>query len=152
MRPRPPACSGRRPSRGRRSAVHARGDARSGAGGVPQNLADAARWYRRAAEQDDVTAQLNLGVLRVGRGVAQDHAEAVAWYRRAADQGEARAQANLGHAYANGRGVAQDYAQAAAWYRRAADQGHAASQSTWESYTRARAACSAVTWKRAAGS
>jgi len=87
------------------------------------------RWYRRAAEQDDVTAQLNLGACyELGRGVAQDYAQALAWYRRAADQGEARAQANLGHAYASGRGVAQDYTQAAAWYRRAADQGHAPSQ------------------------
>jgi len=53
--------------------------------GVARDLADAARWYRLAAEQDDVTAQLNLGACyELGRGVAQDYEQAVAWYRRAA--------------------------------------------------------------------
>ena len=35
-----------------------------GAGlGVPQDYAEAVRWYRRAAEQGDASAQNNLGVM-----------------------------------------------------------------------------------------
>ena len=30
--------------------------------GVPQDPAEAARWFRRAADQGDATAQQNLGV------------------------------------------------------------------------------------------
>src|SRR5258707_14697617 len=31
--------------------------------GVPQDYAEAVRWYRRAAEQGDATAQFNLGLM-----------------------------------------------------------------------------------------
>ena len=46
--------------------------------GVPQNNTEAARLYRLAADQGDVQAQSNLGVLhKNGTGVPQDHTEAV---------------------------------------------------------------------------
>lgn len=81
------------------------------------------------AEQGDVTAQYNLGLMHYnGWGVPQDYAEAVRWFRRAAEQGPAIAQANLAFMYYMGHGVLQDYAEAARWYRRAAEQGHADSQ------------------------
>src|SRR6266481_5104777 len=48
--------------------------------GVPQNYAEAAKWYRKAAEQGHGTAQLNLGyLLGEGRGVKQDLTEAYKW-------------------------------------------------------------------------
>jgi Sel1 repeat len=48
--------------------------------GVPQNYAEAAKWYQKAAEQDYSTAQLNLGnLLAEGRGVEQDLTEAYKW-------------------------------------------------------------------------
>jgi len=97
--------------------------------GVTQDYAQAAAWYRKAAEQGDASAQFNLGSLyRQGRGVPQDYAQATAWYRRAAEQGLARAQYNLGVAYDNGQGVTQDYAQAATWWHKAAEQGAANAQ------------------------
>ena len=97
--------------------------------GVPQDDAEAVRWYRLAAEQGDAIAQLNLGVMyATGRGVPQDDAEAVRWYRLAAEQGDARAQLNLGFMYATGRGVPQDDAEAVRWYRLAAEQGEARAQ------------------------
>jgi TPR repeat protein len=53
--------------------------------GVPQDDAEAAKWYRRAAEQGLAEAQYNLAVMyRRGLGVPQDYAEAVKWYQRAA--------------------------------------------------------------------
>ena len=92
--------------------------------GVPQDFAEAVRWYRLAAEQGYASAQNNLGLAyATGEGVPQDFAEAVRWFRRAAEQGLASAQFNLGFAYANGEGVPQDSAEAVRWYRRAAEQG-----------------------------
>ena len=46
--------------------------------GVPQDYAEAVKWYRRAAEQGDAYAQNNLGLMYAnGKGVPQDYAEAV---------------------------------------------------------------------------
>ena len=56
--------------------------------GVPQDDAEAVKWYRRAADQGNASAQFNLGVMYAkGQGVPKDDTEAVKWYRRAADQG-----------------------------------------------------------------
>jgi hypothetical protein len=45
--------------------------------GVPQDYAQAAIWYRKAAEQGLALAQSNLGVLyEEGRGVPKDYAQA----------------------------------------------------------------------------
>jgi TPR repeat protein/S1-C subfamily serine protease len=97
--------------------------------GVPQNHAEAARWYRRAADQGLADAQTKLGAMYVlGQGVPQNDAEAVRWYRMAAAQGEALAQFSLGVMYHHGQGVPQDYAEAARWCRMAADQGNADAQ------------------------
>ena len=48
--------------------------------GVPQNLTEAAMWYRRAAEQGDSLAQYSLGLLYDrGQGVPRDIVEASKW-------------------------------------------------------------------------
>ena len=92
--------------------------------GVPQDHAEAARWFRGAAEQGYAEAQLNLGLMHYhGEGVPQDYAEAALWYRRAAEQGRAVAQSNLGSMHYHGEGVPQDYAEAARWLTKAAEQG-----------------------------
>ena len=92
--------------------------------GVPQDAAEAVRWYRLAAEQGDASAQFNLGLAYdTGEGVPQDYAEAVRWYRLAAEQGHAIAQLNLGLMYSNGRGVPQDYVSAHMWLNLAAATG-----------------------------
>jgi TPR repeat protein len=97
--------------------------------GVPRDEAEAARWWRKAADQGDAKAQFNLGgAYYYGRGVSKDVAEALRWWRKAADQGHAKAQANLGWAYAEGEGVPKDVVEAARWYRKAADQGFAEAQ------------------------
>lgn len=89
------------------------------------NDVEAARWYRRAADQSYIEALFKLGALyENGRGVAKDAAEAARWYRKAADHGHVRAQHQLGFMYRWGRGVVKDKAEAARWYQRAADQGH----------------------------
>ena len=99
--------------------------------GVPQDYAEAVKWYRRAAGQGDALAQHNLGAMYAnGEGVPQDYAEAVKGYRLAAEQGYALAQHNLGAMYANSKGVPQDYAEAVKWYRLAAEQGYALAQNS----------------------
>ena len=73
---------------------------------VPQDEAEAVRWFRLSADQGNADAQYTLGSsYAFGRGVPQDEAEAVRWYRLSADQGNADAQYNLGVSYASGRGV-----------------------------------------------
>ena len=48
--------------------------------GVPQDDAEAVRWYRLAADQGFARAQFNLGVrYATGRGVPQDGIEAYKW-------------------------------------------------------------------------
>ena len=65
--------------------------------GVAKDEAEAVKWYRKAAEQNDAEAQYNLGICYAnGQGVAKDEAEAVKWYRKAAEQNDAAAQCNLG--------------------------------------------------------
>jgi TPR repeat protein len=52
--------------------------------GVAEDTVEAAKWYRKAAEQGDDEAQHNLGVCyEYGRGVTEDKVEAVKWYRKA---------------------------------------------------------------------
>jgi TPR repeat protein len=51
------------------------------------NLAEALVWYRRAAEQGDVDAQIVLGMAYAeGTGVVQDYIEADKWYNIAASR------------------------------------------------------------------
>ncbi len=64
--------------------------------GVPQDYAEAAKWYRKAADQGDAKAQFYLGTLyTIGQGVPQNSDEAARWFRKAADHGDANAQTNL---------------------------------------------------------
>jgi TPR repeat protein len=56
--------------------------------GVPQNYAAAAAWYRKAADQGNALAQLNLGIMYYeGKGVPQNYVQAYLWFNlSAADQ------------------------------------------------------------------
>ena len=92
--------------------------------GVPQDYAEALRWYRKAADQGDRNAENGIALMySQAQGVPQDYAEALRWYHKAADQGYAKAQYNLGNMYYYGRGVPQDRAEAERWYHKAANQG-----------------------------
>jgi len=93
--------------------------------GVPENDAEAVKWYRKAADQGYVKAQYNLGSMYAnGEGVPENDAEAVKWYRKAADQGYAAAQYNLGLIYANGEGVPENNIRAYVWWSMAKTQGN----------------------------
>ncbi|EZP18986.1 hypothetical protein V550_03971 [Pseudomonas aeruginosa BWH049] len=72
---------------------------RDGDGG-PQDKTEAARWFRKAAEQGDAAAQNEMGVLYWrGEGVDQDRVKAGTWFERAAASGSEDAETNLGWFY-----------------------------------------------------
>ncbi len=57
--------------------------------GVPQDYAEAVKWFRLAAEKGYDWAQNNLGDMYLGgRGVLQDHVQAHMWFNLAAAQGD----------------------------------------------------------------
>lgn len=92
--------------------------------GVPQDYAEAARWYRLAADQGLAESQHMLGVMYDrGDGMPQDFSKAIKWYREAADQGFAPAQYDLGSQYATGEGVPQNFSEAYIWFSLAASAG-----------------------------
>ncbi len=93
------------------------------------DFATAFREWRPLAEQGNVTAQFNLGLMYSnGQGVTQNYREAAKWFHKSAEQGNARAQYQLGVMYGNGRGVPQDDREAVKWYRKGAEQGYAEAQ------------------------
>ena len=97
--------------------------------GVPQDKAEAARWFRKAAGQGHGEAQYRLAMLFLsGDGVGRDMAEAVRWFRKAAGQGHGEAQYRLAMLLLSGDGVRRDTAEATRLFRKAAEQGHAKAQ------------------------
>lgn len=92
-----------------------------------ENYAEAARWYRKAAEQGDPSAQCSLGFMYYSGfyGLDRDYAEADKWARKAAEQGYADAQCLLGNMYSACDGINPDYDQAVTWLIKAAEQKHA---------------------------
>jgi hypothetical protein len=86
--------------------------------GVPRDLTEALKWFRKAAEQGNAVAQSRLGNMYANGvgGLPQDHKEAARWLRKAAEQGHDVAQSKLGVMYARGRGVPQDFVQAHKWF------------------------------------
>ncbi len=100
-----------------------------GGGAVRQDFAQAARWYRVAAEQGIAAAQNNLALMHAqGRGLPRDVGRAIDLWLAAATQNHPMAQYNLGLAYFRGEGVTKEEREAAAWFRRAADAGLADAQ------------------------
>jgi TPR repeat protein len=98
--------------------------------GVPQDYAQAVKWYERAAIQGNAQAISLLALLYyLGDEIPQDYGKAREWYEQGAALGYADAQYGLGVMYAEGKGVPQDYGKAREWYEKAAAQGYAEAQS-----------------------
>ena len=56
--------------------------------GIDQNLEEAFKWYKMAAQQDNPKAQYALGAMyEEGRGTDKDLEEAIMWYKKAEKQG-----------------------------------------------------------------
>ena len=64
--------------------------------GVPENDAEAVKWYRKAADQGYAGAQLNLGFSYAnGEGVPENNIRAYVWWSMAKTQGNTKAAGNL---------------------------------------------------------
>jgi TPR repeat protein len=73
--------------------------------GMPQDLPEAIKWFRKAAEHGVASAQNQLGFAYAhGQGVRQDYFQAEKWYRLAAENGSPEGQHNLTVILALGRG------------------------------------------------
>lgn len=91
-------------------------------GGVKADPAEAAKWYRLAAEQNHQEAIFHLAQLYMqGDGVKQDSSEAAKWFRKGAEVGNPDAQWMLGICYRKGIGLAKDNIQAFALISAAVD-------------------------------
>lgn len=74
-------------------------------GDTPASMAEAVKWYRRAAEQNWADAQYRLSACYLdGKGVEQDEEQGLELMRAAADQGHAKALFELSELYARGIG------------------------------------------------
>jgi hypothetical protein len=83
---------------------------------IPQNYAEAVRWYRVSANKgNDFSMSRIGGMYHMGVGVSQSNTEALRWWRMAADKGNAIAMGSLGGAYNNGLEVRQNYEEAYFW-------------------------------------
>ena len=81
----------------------------------------AASIYEPLAEQGDVTAKYELGILYFrGMGVEQSYEQAAKWHRKAAEQGHVDAQYSIGAMHFNRDIPTEDYREAANWYLKAA--------------------------------
>jgi len=99
--------------------------------GAAQDYAQAADWYRKAAEQSHGLAQFNLGVMYAqGQGVVRDDAQSTVWFGRAAQLGDAGGQYQMGQSCqrASLNGLPADAPEARIeaykWYQLSAAQGY----------------------------
>jgi TPR repeat protein len=94
---------------------------------VRGNYAEAAKWYRAAAEkgfQGLADAQYNIaGMYGLGRGVGRNPKEALRYYNLAAEQGDALSRYNLAERYERAKDVKEDLVEAYKWHTLAADVG-----------------------------
>ena len=89
------------------------------------NYQEAAKWYRKAAEQGYIEAEYSLGFFfEKGKGEHQNYNEAIKWYRKAAEQGHAKAQYKLGLFSFYGLGCEENQKEAVKWYNNSAEQGN----------------------------
>ena len=84
--------------------------------GIPQNLPEALKWFKKAADMQNDVAQCYLGhFYDQGIGVPQDIKAAVKWFGLAANLGNAEAQYFISECHAHGRGLSRNRILAASW-------------------------------------
>lgn len=106
-------------------AQHALGVLRArGLGGLPQDKAEAALLYQRAAYNGSLAGEVEYAiVLFNGDGVPQNERLAARHFAHAAARGNAIAQNRFARMYVIGRGVPRNYLEALTWHMVAKNQG-----------------------------
>ena len=97
--------------------------------GAQQNLAEAAFWYRKAAEGGHREAQFQLHLVLLHGGTKRGGANA-GWYAAAAPGAPARADALSAALFPNGLAISEDPEEALRWGLAAASAGHVAAQAS----------------------
>lgn len=102
--------------------------------GVPLDYDEALKWFRRAAEQGDEVAKINVRYAENMKIIPAEKAKAEMMTEKAANEGDAEAQFQLGRAYHLGHRIpgprdrdSGEYS-ATKWYQKAANQGHVEAQ------------------------
>jgi TPR repeat protein len=91
---------------------------------IPQNYAQAIKWYNRAAESGNASAKVQLASMYINAtGAPKDYARAIGLCRSAGSFGYYC----LGHMYSHGFGAPADFNEASKWYHKGADAGNSAS-------------------------
>src|SRR6516165_9606818 len=100
-----------------------------GEGDLPPSFAEAAQWFRLAAEGGSKNAARALAILHLtGAGTPRDADEAAKWFRKAAEAGDVVAQSDLAELIRGGR-TNPRFTEAAPvhdWFEKAAEAGDAA--------------------------
>jgi len=89
--------------------------------GVKQNLDEAFRWYKKAAENESQEAQFYLATLYRSK---HEYQEAIEWFKKSASKGYLPALYRLGKMYDIGEGVNKDEKRAFEYLEQAAKMGH----------------------------
>jgi len=105
---------------------------------VDVDMNEAIVWYKKAAQQGDVDAQLSLVYIYRNIEDVKDNKEAHKIFLQLARTGNLYAQKTLGYSYLKGERAPQDYKQAMYWFEKAQGQGDAYS-------------CGAIGWMYASG-
>ncbi len=95
--------------------------------GMKKDQDQANEWWRKAALQGNVDAQIALAS-RLIEGTAVEQKEALSLYQQAADAGDARAAREAGLCFKAGKGALQDHAKALAYFKKAAEKNDAQAQ------------------------
>lgn len=91
---------------------------------APGGQREALVWYKRAAKQGHIDAQLACAVMyEEGLGAEMDLKRALSWYEQAARQGSVGAQLKCGRLYAGGRAEIRNPKKARRWLETAAGNG-----------------------------
>jgi TPR repeat protein len=91
---------------------------------VTRDLAEAARWFTKAAEGGCTVSMVNLGVMHLegSGGLPKDQAKAEAWFQRATDKAPAALGCPFADAYLRGK-VPPNLARTVNWFTMAAEAG-----------------------------
>ncbi len=93
--------------------------------GVNQSYEQAGFWYRKAAEQGNLKAMNNIGIMFLeGQGVKKDEAEGYRWIRMAAEKGDPHATYLCGKLLCEGRGVKKNTNEGIDWLKKSAALGN----------------------------
>ena len=88
--------------------------------GVPQSYEKAGEWYLRAADQGNLKAMNNLGILFLeGKGTTKDESQALNWFKKAAEGGDSHSMFLYGRMLLESNGSSKNESVGMKWIKSA---------------------------------